>query len=265
MTRRHTLFPCEGNWLAGTIDEAPGSTGLLIVSGGNELRAGAWSGQALIAARLAAAGHPVFRFDRRGVGDSEGGNGGYRSSSSDIAAALAAFRDEAPQLTRVVGWGNCDAASALMLAGGAGCDALVLSNPWTYDEAEADAEPAPPPPEMLRDHYRRRLRDPAAIKRLLTGKVSLKSLFSSLRSASATPEPKAELSGLARKMDEGLTGFVGAVRFLVAERDRTGQAFKAAWHDDDPRIAICPGASHSFVEPDARAWLEVELLSALQG
>ena len=41
MTRRHVLFPCEGSLLAGTIDEAPGSTGLLIVSGGNELRSGA--------------------------------------------------------------------------------------------------------------------------------------------------------------------------------------------------------------------------------
>ena len=44
---------------------------------------------------------------------------------------FAAFRRAAPQLTRIIAFGNCDAASALMLAGGAGCDGLVLSNPWT--------------------------------------------------------------------------------------------------------------------------------------
>ena len=54
MTRRHLTFACEGAALAGTLDLAPGSTGLLIVTGGNEVRAGAWNGQALFAARIAA-------------------------------------------------------------------------------------------------------------------------------------------------------------------------------------------------------------------
>jgi pimeloyl-ACP methyl ester carboxylesterase len=72
VTRRPVVFDCEGARLFGSLDQASGETGLLIVSGGNEIRCGAWSGQALLAARLAGAGHPVFRFDRRGVGDSEG-------------------------------------------------------------------------------------------------------------------------------------------------------------------------------------------------
>ena len=58
-------FACGGDTLFGTLDTAPGQTGLLIVSGGNEIRTGAWAGQAQLAARVAAAGHPVFRFDRR--------------------------------------------------------------------------------------------------------------------------------------------------------------------------------------------------------
>ncbi len=126
MSRRHLTFECEGSALVGTIDEAEGFAGLLIVSGGNELRSGAWSGQARLAARIAAQGFPVFRYDRRGVGDSEGGNGEFRSSGPDIAAALAAFRNAAPQVDRVVAFGNCDAASALMLTRGAGFDALIL-------------------------------------------------------------------------------------------------------------------------------------------
>ena len=43
-------FPCEGDTLAGTLDDAPGATGLLIVSGGNEIRCGAHRGMALLAA-----------------------------------------------------------------------------------------------------------------------------------------------------------------------------------------------------------------------
>src|SRR3546814_5025865 len=83
-------------------------TGLLIVSGGNELRSGAHRGMAKLAARLARDGFPVFRFDRRGVGDSEGENGGFLSSGPDIAEAVAAFLRASPGLRRIVALGNCD-------------------------------------------------------------------------------------------------------------------------------------------------------------
>ena len=43
-------FPSAGETLAGTLDTAPGATGLLIVSGGNELRMGAHRGMAMLAA-----------------------------------------------------------------------------------------------------------------------------------------------------------------------------------------------------------------------
>ena len=52
---RHQLtFDCEGATLAASLDEAPGTTGLLIVSGGNEIRSGAHRGMALLAQRVAA-------------------------------------------------------------------------------------------------------------------------------------------------------------------------------------------------------------------
>lgn len=256
MTRRHLTFLCEGASLVATLDEAAGTTALLLVSGGNEVRAGAWNGQALFAARIAAQGFPVLRFDRRGVGDSEGANGGFTSTAPDIAAALAALRHACPHVTRVVGLGNCDAASALMLAHGAGLDALVLSNPWTIED-EAEEAPA----EVVRDHYRRRLADPAAIRRLLTGKVSLgklaHSLIAALRPAPAAPD------GLAAQMAQGIAGFAGPIRFLVAGRDRTGLAFLARWDKADPRIRTFADATHSYVEPEAQDWLVAQVAEML--
>ena len=116
MSRLHFQFGCGSHKLAGALDTAPGETGLLWVSGGNELRSGAFAGQAQLAARLAAKGFPVFRFDRRGIGDSEGDNRGFTRSARDIRAALDAFRGMVQQLNRVIAFGNCDAASALMLS-----------------------------------------------------------------------------------------------------------------------------------------------------
>ncbi len=261
MSRRHLTFACEGAKLVGTLDEAPDKTGLLLVTGGNETRSGAFSGQSRLASRIASQGFPVFRFDRRGVGDSEGQNSEFRTSAPDIAAALAAFRQATPQLERVIGFGNCDAASALMLAKGAGLDALILSNPWTFDHVEEDEEGSEAPPEVVRDHYRRRLTDPAAIKRLLTGQVSLRNLVGSLISAL---RPAAPPSSLAQDITTGLAAFSGDVRILIAERDRTGQAFLSHWDKAEPRIRKCAGASHAYVEPDASDWLDAQILEVLR-
>lgn len=262
MTRRHLHFDCEGARLAGTLDTPPRDTtapasGLLIVSGGTEPRCGAWGGQAQLAADIAAAGYPVFRFDRRGIGDSEGYDFGFRDSGTDIAAALTAFREAAPHLSRIVGYGNCDAASALMLSTGAGLDALVLANPWTIEDTDA-----PPAPAEVRAHYRRRLADPAALKRLLTGKVSPAALFRSLWH-SAKPAPVTAGPTLAGEMREQMAAFAGPAVFLLADRDRTAQAFRAAWPANDERVRICPDATHGFVEPEARTCRREAILAML--
>ena len=260
MSRRWHAFACDGQMLAGTLDQAPGTTGLLIVSGGNEIRSGAFGGQADMAARIAAVGFPVFRFDRRGVGDSEGENRGFRHSADDIAGALAAFRALAPQVTRVIALGNCDAASALMLAGGAQVDGLVLSNPWTIEDSEAGD--STPPPEAVRARYLEKIKNPREIMRLLGGGVNLTKLA---RGVIHALKPPPLPSSLAQEMAAGLAGFTGDVRILLATADRTAQVFEAAWDKTDPRIRRCEGAGHAYVEPAHRAWLEAQLLEALRG
>jgi exosortase A-associated hydrolase 1 len=255
--RCYPIFDCEGAKLVGTLDDAESAVGLLIVTGGNELRSGPFSGQAQLARQIAAAGYPVFRFDRRGVGDSDGENGSFRQSAPDIAAALAAFREAAPQVRRVVALGNCDAASALMLAGGGGCDALVLSNPWTFED---DDETAAPPPDAIRARYAERLKNPREIWRLISGGVNLRKLACGLIAAArAAPTP----TGLLEDIRTGLASFAGETRILLAGRDRTAQAFAAGWAADEPRLRLREGADHAFSVSEDSAWLKGQILAAL--
>jgi exosortase A-associated hydrolase 1 len=261
MTRQHLTFPCEGATLVGTLDRetASHSAGLLIVSGGNELRSGAWSGQAQLAARLAGEGFPVFRYDRRGVGDSEGENLSFRHSGPDIAAALAAFRAAMPHISRVVAFGNCDAAAALMLnAPVLELDALVLANPWTFDGEEA---PEALPAAAIRSRYLAKLMNPREVWRLLTGGVNLAKLVRGLRSAAA---PSAAPQGLVEEIKAGLAAFTGEATILLASRDRTAQMFSEVWDPSDPRIQRIESASHSFADEAAREWLHARLIEVLK-
>ena len=271
MKRRHLSFECDGDTLVGSLDAADALVGLLIVTGGNELRCGPFGSHADIADKIATAGFPVMRFDRRGVGDSSGANQGFAASAADIAAALAAFRAACPRLKRIVAYGNCDAASALMLAQGQGCDALVLANPWTLElepdaehEHSAEAEPQPQPqmtPRAIRAHYLRRLSNPAALWRLLSGKIQMRQMAGSLVAA-VQPAPPA--GTLVQDMAAGLAEFAGAATLLIAQHDRTGQMFLARWDASDGRLRVCPKAGHSFIEPQARIWLLGQLLGALR-
>lgn len=259
MTRRHLSFECNGATLVGTLDEAEGATALLIVTGGNELRAGAWNGQAQFAARIAAAGFPAFRFDRRGIGDSEGSNAGFRGSEADIAAAIDALKANAPQISRVIGFGNCDGATALALGRGSGFDGLILSNPWIVEESDGEETAAPLPAAVVRAHYAERLKDPRAILRLLKGGVAFGKLFASLREALRPAPPP---SSLAQEFAAGIKTFKGPVSILLAERDRTAQVFAASWDGADPRLHRCTGATHSYVE--SQDWLEAQVLEMLR-
>ncbi len=253
--RRLIAFPCEGEPLVATLDEAPGTTALLIVSGGNEVRVGAHRGMALLAARLAASGTPVLRFDRRGVGDSGGTNGGYASGGPDLAAAAALLRAEQPQVRRVVGFGNCDAASALAMFGrAAGIDAVVLANPWVVDPGDL------PPAAAIRRRYAERVLDPATWGRLLRGRIDMTKLVKGLRRI-ATPEPQ----DLADRIVAAIAGWGADARIILADGDATAIAFDRAAAARRLRTPIerIATASHSFAGADAAAALEAAIARAL--
>ncbi|UVO53287.1 hydrolase 1, exosortase A system-associated [Sphingomonas sp. SUN039] len=237
--RRALTFTCEGATLVGSLDDAADKAGLLIVSGGNEIRSGAHRGMAELAAAIAAKGYPVFRFDRRGVGDSEGDNRGFRFSGPDIIAALDAFRRECPALTHIVAFGNCDAATALALHG-TPVDARVLANLWVIPSTGEM-----PPPAAIKDRYVRRLRDPEAWKALLTGKIDMGKLAKGLgRLAAAKP---AQPDSLADKTVRALEASPIPTTILLATGDATAIAFADVWRGDPAvKVERIETASHSF-------------------
>ncbi len=254
-------FDCVGDNCVGTLDDGTATTGLLIISGGNEIRCGAHAGQADIAAHFAEIGYPVFRYDRRGIGDSEGNNIGFDNSADDIAAAVTAFRKAAPHISKIIAFGNCDAASAVALYHhGLGLDALILANPWVIEAPVMGNTPTLPSATAIRSRYWARIKSPRSLLDLLTGRVDLKKLAGGLVLASR----KSEVTGLAKRIADALTQTQLPVHLLIARRDTTATAFMDAWHDDvfksvreraNVRIEICDTASHSFAGVEAKAWL----------
>jgi exosortase A-associated hydrolase 1 len=262
--RRLLSFPCAGDQLAATLDEAAGNVGLLIVSGGNEIRIGAHRGMAKLAGDIAADGYPVFRFDRRGVGDSEGENGEFRSSGPDIAAAIAAFRTACPELKQIIAFGNCDAASALILHRPEGIAAHILSNIWVVERTD-DL----PPPAAIRARYTERLKDPKAWIGLFTGAINLRKLIGGLMRIAKPQAP----TSLAQDIATGLAVINGPVTIVLAAQDGTAIAFADAWNGptfaaargrSDITVKKIDSASHSFANASDYAALRETIVETLR-
>ncbi len=268
--RRIIHFICDNQQLAGTIDTGDSAVGMLLVSGGNEIRSGAHAGQAILAADIASKGYSVFRYDRRGIGDSEGDNGGFESSAADIAAAITAFRQEAPYVKRIIAFGNCDAATALaMFHSECGIDGLLIANPWVIEEASADNDaPTAPNAAAIRARYWSRIKNPRSLVDLFTGKINLGKLAGGLMRAAKKQPP----SALADRLSLALCNSDVPVKIMIARRDTTAMAFMGAWHDAkfaalraraNVEMATCDTASHSFAEPAAKQWLVDQLTEYL--
>ncbi len=255
-------YDCAGASCAATLDPAEGTTGLLIVSGGNEIRIGSHRGMAKLAGAISQMGFPVFRYDRRGVGDSEGSNNGFESSAPDIASALLAFRAQQPQLKRFVAYGNCDAATALWLHRPDGIDALVLGNPWVIEATTEE-----PAPAAARAYYKLRVRDPRAWLRLLAGRVNIVKAADSLSSAVGATPP----SSLAARVVAAIRKAPLPTTVLLADHDGTAITFRDYFESpafDDVRARIVlrtvASASHSFAAAGDHTYLRDIILSVLR-
>lgn len=260
--RRLLSFACDGATLAGTLDQADNSAGMLIVTGGSQTRIGSHRMFERLALRVAEAGHPCFRFDRRGVGDSDGADPGYRESGSDIAAAVAAFRQSCPRMRNMIGFGLCDGATSLSFSGAsAGLSGLILVNPW-FVEAESGA----PPAAAIKHHYRKQLLSREGWKKILTGSISYEKL---LRGVAKIVKRK-EQSSLATEMATALAAGKLPVEMILASDDATAVAAADAWKSVSGKlgglrtqVTRIESDSHTFARPGDFPALVAATLAAI--
>jgi len=243
-------FSCGDDHLIGVLHrpEHPARRGVVVVVGGPQYRIGSHRQFVHLARGLAAEGNVVLRFDCRGMGDSDGTYLGFEHVHDDIAAAVDALKETAPEVTEVVLWGLCDAASAILFyaARDPRIGGVVLLNPWVRTVAgEARA--------YLRHYYVCRLLDrefwakvgrgelnPVAAVRPIASLVR-RSIAGGGADVAETPETKVEAgNGLPRllvaappddptplpeRMAAGLHRFDGRVLVITSGNDLTAQEF----------------------------------------
>lgn len=212
----------------------PSATGVLILVGGRQYRAGSHRQFVLLARRLAGAGYCAFRFDFRGMGDSSGAQRGFEDVDADIAAAIDAFQAHCPALRRVVLWGLCDAATAAVLYASRRRDArvaaLCLVNPWLRSEAGLART-------RVRHYYRERLLAPEFWGKLLRGQVGpIRALAEYL--ANRRLGKNSAVAGYQRLMLDGMNAFPGPMLLLLAARDLTAREFLDRLQEDRAAAAL---------------------------
>ena len=273
------VFGCAGETLVGVLSPgAAGSdTGLVIVVGGPQYRAGSHRQFVLLARSLAVVGIPVLRFDVRGMGDGSGAQRGFEQIDADIGAAIDALQARLPTVARVALWGLCDGAAAALLY----CDAtrdhrvagLVLLNPWVRSVASLART-------HVRHYYLQRLLQPAFWRKLLGGGVTVAALgelvatMRAARGATAAPGTAAPGGGTFQdRMARAWAAFPGSLLLVLSGRDYTAREFTeytqagAGWKAAlaHPRLLTraLEAADHTFSDSASRRAVEALTLDWL--
>jgi exosortase A-associated hydrolase 1 len=240
---RPLAIPCGETRLAATLHSGEAPLAALIVSGGVQTRAGPHRLFTLLAEALGRRGMATLRFDRRGVGDSEGEDTGFLGSADDIAAAASALRRESD--AEIVGIGLCDGAAALALFGAAsGIDRLVLLNPWSFDSDVAEM-----PATAQRDRMLKRLLNPRNWLRILSGGIDVRGALKTLSHKDGMPK-----SALSARLVVAINAFPGPVLVPLSRGDATAEAFAPLLPALGPHVrpVWLEKADHTLTRPEDR-------------
>ncbi len=271
------LFSVAGEQLLGitALPEMARDCGVVVVVGGPQYRVGSHRQFLLLSRRLADAGYPVFRFDYRGMGDSTGDMRNFESVSDDIQAAIDAFMHACPQVKRVVLWGLCDAASAILLALHTKSDervcGVVLLNPWVRSEASLAQT-------HIKHYYGQRLMQPEFWRKLLSGKLQVfasirELLLNAAKARGGQATENERVASFQSRMAAGLREFSRQTLFILSGQDYTAREFidyasaDKAWEATlgSPNVSRCDitDADHTFSSAALRARVEDETLAWL--
>ena len=259
---RALTLGCQGDELFGVLSQpaSPRETGVVVVVGGPQYRAGSHRQFVLLARALARQGFAVLRFDVRGMGDSAGSPRGFENIGPDISAAIDALVREVPAVRQVALWGLCDGASAALLHVDDQRDprvrGLVLLNPWVRS-AESLAR------VQLKHYYWQRLGQREFWAKLLSGGVgqaAWRDLLANLRARRASAPRTVQLS-YQQRMARAWAAFDGDILLVLSGNDYTAKEFIDTTRSDPawagalrhPRLQRqdMPEADHTFT---ARAW-----------
>lgn len=256
-------FGCEGEALLGLLHhpaaDAPAQaaqTGVVVIVGGPQYRAGSHRQFVQLARTLAAAGHPVLRFDVRGMGDSTGALRNFEHITPDVGAAIDALVQRAPDVHRVVLWGLCDGASAALLylhdRQDERVQGLCLANPWVRAEATQARM-------QVKYYYWRRLSQPGFWRKLVGGRIGASAVRGLARALTLSAQSRrdGERSGSfrARMLAGWQTAAVPTLLLLSAEDYTAREFIELAAVDSDWRAAMAsirvhrqdlPGLDHTF-------------------
>jgi exosortase A-associated hydrolase 1 len=218
-------FACEGTPLVGILAEPTSGkladTGVLIIVGGPQYRAGSHRQFTLLARHLAGNGFATLRFDYRGMGDSPGEARDFLAVDADIAAAIDALMAARPALRRVALWGLCDAASAALLYLQTRKDprvaAVSLANPWVRSAASIAKT-------HVKHYYWQRLRQREFWMKLLRGGVGIRA-FGALGANLHKAASRGSASGFQDRMAQGLRDFDAPVLIALSGDDYTAKEF----------------------------------------
>ena len=247
--QRALRFTCNGSGLVGIIDvpERPLPRGVLVITGGPQYRVGSHRQFTLLARLMAQRGIPVMRFDRRGMGDSEGEPRSFEHIDDDIGAAMKEFFAQMPEMKEVVIWGLCDAATAAAFYAGADprVRGLVLLNPWVRTpEGAARA--------MLRHYYLARLREVAFWKKVASGGLDFTASAAALRQNMRLAASERR-SLLPQRVIRSLAAFDGHVMVVLSGDDLTASEFAELMARNNVRAKRVDigDANHTF---SSRKW-----------
>lgn len=243
--------------------------GVLILSGGDQARAGAHRMFVHMARHMATCGATTLRFDWPGLGDAGGAPASFEDLSQAIARMVQALRALNPRVQRIVLLGLCDGASAALMAVQprqiADVHGLVLLNPWARSATSLAQS-------HLKHYYRQRLADPAFWRKLLGGGIRWQAWRDLGRNVAQAQAPQAQ--GFQDRMAAGWLGFDGPILLITGDRDVTGNEFltlmgkhpawrRAGQHPQLTRVTLAE-SDHTFSSQPAQAALLQQLQTWLQ-